>query len=194
MGLRRDEGAPTVPSVLPLLAAVALAAAPPTARPAEGTRARDPRDSRDSIDRRREDVAKEIAALGAKLRSEIEEHDVAAVLAHVPESGLRCGNRVIPRERVARDLRNEGSWVHGVVFGGSGFRPPRGTAASLAELFKSAREVALAVSFQADPRAGPEGRPCLEFRAKDVATPGAPLCFERQGKAWWLVESLYPCG
>jgi hypothetical protein len=190
IGLRRDASAPTVLSVLPLLAAVALAAAP-AARPAEGPRARD---SRDSIDRRREDVAKEIAALGTKLRSEIEKHDVAAVVARVPEAGLRCGDRVIPRERVARDLQNEGSWVHGIVFGGSGFRPPRGTAPSLADLFKSAREVALAVSFQADPRAGPEGRPCLEFRSKDLATPGSPLCFERQGKAWWLVESLYPCG
>lgn len=188
--MRRRAGAPTVLPVLSILAAMALAAAPPASRAAEGTRARD---SRDPVERRREDTVREIAALGTRLRGEIEKHDVQAVLAHVPEAGLRCGDRVIPRERVAHDLQNEASWVHGLVFGGSGFRPPRGTAASLADLFKSAREIAIAVSFEADPRAGPEGRPCLEFRSKDVATPGSPLCFERQGKSWWLVESLYPC-
>jgi hypothetical protein len=186
-GLPRGGAAPTVPGVLSLAAALLLAAAPAPSRPAEGR-------GREGVERRREAVAREIAALGAQLRRAIEKHDVAAFVARVPQDGLRCGDRVVPRARVERDLRNEGSWVHGVVFGGRGFTPPPGTAPSLAGLFRTAREVALAVSFQQDPRAGPEGRPCLEFRAKEIATPGPPLCFERRGDAWWLVESLYPCG
>ena len=167
---------------LPLLAVILLAAAPPAAggRP-EGIE-------------RREAIAREIMAVGAQIRREIEAHDVAALVARVPEDGLRCGSRAVPRERVARDLRNERSWVHGVVFGGPGYAPPAGTAASLAALFRSAKELALAVSFEPDRRAGPEGRPCLEFRSKESGTPGAPLCFERRGDRWWLAESLYPCG
>jgi hypothetical protein len=174
-------------SVSLLLAALLLAAGPAPARPAEGERAPE------ALERRREATAREIVALGTRIRREIERHDVPALVALVPQDGLRCGDRVVPRDRVARDLRNEGSWVHSVVFGGPAYRPPPRTAASLAELFRTAREVALVVSFHADPRAGPEGRPCLEFRSKDVATPSAPLCFERRGNAWWLAESLYPC-
>jgi hypothetical protein len=186
-GLRPGSASPTVPRVFPLLAALLLAAAPAGSRPAEGR-------AREGVERRREAVAREIGALGAEIRRAIERHDVAALVARVPPDGLRCGDRVVPRDRVARDLQNEGSWVHGVLFGGPGYGPPPGTAPSLAALFRAAREVALAVSFQQDPRAGPEGRPCLEFRAKELGTPGPPLCFERRGEAWWLAESLYPCG
>ncbi|HEY6003812.1 MAG TPA: hypothetical protein VIV57_13115 [Anaeromyxobacter sp.] len=176
--------------MFPLLAALLLAAAPAGSRPAESR----PAEGREGVERRREAVAREIAALGAQIRRAIEKHDVAALVARVPEDGLRCGDRVVPRARVERDLRNEGSWIHGVVFGGPGYGPPPGTAPSLAALFRTAREIALVVSFQQDARAGPEGRPCLEFRAKEVGTPGPPLCFERRGEAWWLAESLYPCG
>jgi hypothetical protein len=187
-GLRPSGVAPTVLRVFPLLAAFLLTASPARSHPAEGGGARE------AVERRREAVAREIAALGARIRRDIEHHDVSALVARVPQDGLRCGDRVVPRDRVARDLRNEGSWIHGVVFGGPGYSPPPGTAPSLAALFRAAREVALAVSFQQDARAGPEGRPCLEFRAKEVGTPGPPLCFERRGEAWWLVDCLYPCG
>lgn len=173
--------------MLPLLPAILLAAAPAASPAATGR-------SPDALERRREAIAKEILAIGTRIRGEIEAHDVAGLLARVPEEGLRCGDRTVPRAHVARDLRDERSWVHGVLFGGPGFRPPPGAAASLAALLRGGREVALAVFFETDPRAGPEGRPCLEFRSKDADTPGAPLCFERRGGRWWLVESLYPCG
>lgn len=173
--------------VLPLLPALLLAAAP-AASPAEAGRARD------AIERRREAIAKEILALGARIQRELEARDVAGLLARVPEEGLRCGDRTVPRAHVARDLRSERSWVHGVLFGGPGYRPPPGTAPSLAALLGTAREIALAVFFEPDARAGPEGRPCLEFRAKDAGTPGVPFCFERRGDRWWLAQSLYPCG
>jgi hypothetical protein len=172
----------------PIVAALLLAAAPPRARAAE------PSGAREGVERRREAVAREIAEIGNRIRREIERHDVAALLARVPEDGLRCGERVVPRDRVAHDLRSEASWIHGVVFGGPGYRPPPGTAPSLAALLRGAQEVALAISFQPDARAGPEGRPCLEFRSKELGTPGPPLCFERRGEAWKLTESLYPCG
>jgi hypothetical protein len=171
--------------VLGALAAVLLVAAP-----AAGPRER----GREDAEERRRSVAPEIIALGLEIRREIERHDVAALVARVPPDGLRCGDRLLPRERVARDLQNERSWIHGVLFGGAGYRPPPGTAPSLAALFRSAREIAVAVSFEPDARAGPEGRPCVEYRAKEAATPVAPLCFERRGRRWWLVESLYPCG
>jgi len=173
---------------VPLLLVVLLAAPAPAALPAEGG------GSREGIERRREAIAREIIAIGAQIRREIEGHDVAGLLARVPQEGLRCADRVVPRERVARDLLDERSWVHGVLFGGPGYGPPPGTAASLAALFRSAREVALAVSFEPDPRAGPDGRPCLAFRSRESGTPGSPLCFERRQDRWWLVESLYPCG
>ncbi len=101
---------------------------------------------------------------------------------------------MVPRARVEHDLRAPGSWLHGVLFGGSGYTPPRGAPGSLADLLARAREVAILVAFQADPRAGALGRPCLDFRARDMATPGVPFCFEQRGGRWWLTESLYPCG
>ncbi|HEY6099527.1 MAG TPA: hypothetical protein VIW03_08860 [Anaeromyxobacter sp.] len=150
--------------------------------------------SKEANERRREAIAREMVALATEIRRDIERGDAAALVARVPADGLRCGDRVVPRDRIARDLRSDRSWLHGVLFGGTGYAPPPGTFPSLAALFRSAQEVAVVVSFQPDPRAGPEGRPCLEFRSKASGTPGAPLCFERRGDRWWFAESLYPCG
>ncbi len=171
---------------LVLLLVVALAEAP--AVPAAAA------ESRDALDRRRDAIARELIVLGAEVRRAIERGDAAALVARVPRDGLRCAGRLVPRERVARDLLSERSWLHGVFFGGPGYAPRPGTAASLAALFRTHGEVAVVVSFDPDPRAGPTGRPCLDFRAKDSGTPGAPLCFERRGERWWFTESLYPCG
>jgi hypothetical protein len=148
----------------------------------------------EALDRRREAIAREILRVGAAVRREIERGDAAALVARVPADGLRCGARVVPRARVARDLADPASWLHGVFFGGPGFRPGPRSPPSLRELLRSERDVALAVSFQRDRRSGPVGLPCLEFRAKGATTPGAPLCFEERGGRWWLAESLYPCG
>ncbi len=169
-----------------LVPAVLLAALP--ASPVEGAQPRDP------VEHRRDAIARELIVLGAEVRREIERADAAALLARVPEEGLRCSGRLVPKERIARDLRSERSWLHGVFFGGPGYAPPPRTAASLAALFRTRRDVAVVVSFEPDPRAGPTGRPCLDFRAKGSGTPGAPLCFERRGERWWFTESLYPCG
>lgn len=145
-------------------------------------------------ERRRDEIAHEIVRLGTQLRREIVAGDARAVAARVPPDGLRCAGRVVPRARVARDLSTPGSWLHDTLFG-----PPRAHAAegappsSVAELLRTSAEVAIAVSFVNDPRATPVGRPCLEFRAKGVVTPGAPLCFEQRGGKWWFTESLYPC-
>ncbi len=161
----------------------ALAAdAPPADRPAS------------AVERRREAIARELLAVGAALQREIARGDAAAIAARIPAGGLRCGGRTVPKARVARDLAAPASWLHGVFFGGPGFAPGPGTAPSLAALLRSGRDVALVVSFRRDPQAGPTGRPCLELRAKELATPGAPLCFEERGGRWWLTESLYPCG
>jgi hypothetical protein len=100
---------------------------------------------------------------------------------------------VVPKARVARDLRDPRSWLHGVFFGGPGFTPSPGMAPSLRALLRDAPEVQALVAFRRDARAGPLGRPCLDFRIRDLATPGAPLCFEARDGAWWLTESLYPC-
>lgn len=171
-----------------LVPVLVLALAGPPALPALAAQARD------AIERRRDVIARELIRLGGQVRREIERGDAAALAARVPEDGLRCGGRIVPRERVARDLRSERSWLHGVLFGGPGYTPPPRTAASLAALFRAHREVAVVVSFEPDPRAGPTGRPCLDFRARESGTPGAPLCFERRGERWWFTESLYPCG
>ncbi|MGC4001059.1 MAG: hypothetical protein QM767_27795 [Anaeromyxobacter sp.] len=116
-----------------------------------------------------------------------------ALAARVPPDGLRCGGRVIPRQRVLRELRDPASWVHGVLLGGPGASAPAGQPASLRALFATAREVAVAVAFRGDPAAGPLGRPCLAYRAPGLVTPGAPLCFVRRGQEWLFTESLYPC-
>jgi hypothetical protein len=99
----------------------------------------------------------------------------------------------VPRAHVERDLRTPGTWLHDALFGGA-TPASAGVPRSLAKLLRSSPEVAMAVSFVKDPRAGEVGRPCLEFRARDVATTGAPFCFERRDGRWWLTESLYPCG
>lgn len=166
-------------------AAVLLLAA--LARPASAAQPAD-------LDQRRADVAKALVRLGADLKRQILAGDVDALVARVPPEGLRCGDRLVPRAKVARDLRASGSWLHGVFFGAPGAAASPVRPASLAAFLGGAREVAIVVSFRPDPRAGPIGRPCIDYRAKDVATPGAPLCFEQRDGRWWFTDSLYPCG
>jgi hypothetical protein len=175
-----------LPVFLPAALAAALSAAP--AAPAAPAAKPDP------LDAKREAVANEILRVGVELKRAIAAGDPAPLLARVPEGGLRCAGRVVPKARVAGDLANPRSWLHGVFFGGSGFAPPAGTATSLRALLRDAPELQGLVAFRRDERAGALGRPCLDFRARDLATPGAPLCFEARGGRWWLTESLYPCG
>ncbi len=147
-----------------------------------------------AIEKRREAIAKELVRVGAALRRDVERRDAKALLARIPDAGLRCGDRTVPKAHVARDLAAPDSWLHGVLFGGSGYAAPPGTAPSLAALLRGAREVAVVVSFVRDRRAGEVGRPCVDFRADGVGTPGVPTCFEERGGRWWIVDSLYPCG
>jgi hypothetical protein len=145
------------------------------------------------VEQRREEVARELVQLGQELRRAIVAGDTRAIAARVPEDGLRCAGRTVPRAKVLRDLGAPGSWLHETFFGRSGGTQAR-SPASLAELLRDVPDVVIAVSFTPDPRAGPLGRPCIDFRAKNVATPGAPLCFEQRAGRWWFTESLYPCG
>jgi len=145
-----------------------------------------------SIDHQRAEIADQMIRLGARIQHEVEAVNVAALVARVPADGLRCGGQVVPRSRVEHDLRSEGSWLHGVFFGGPGAPAPRGQPASLKAFFATAREIAVLVQFRADPRSA-VGVPCLDFRAKGTVTPGAPLCFESRAGQWWFTESLYPC-
>jgi hypothetical protein len=175
------------------LALALLVAAGGAARgaPAEARRAPAPAGA---LERRREAIARELVAVAGALRREVERGDVAALVARVPDAGLRCRGRSIPKARVARDLAARGSWLHGVFFGGPGYAPAAGVAPSLAALFAARAEVAVVVTFQPDARAGAAGRPCVDFRAEGIGTPGAPICFEERGGRWWVTESLYPCG
>ncbi len=148
----------------------------------------------DVLERRREAIAKDLMRVGVELRRDVERGDRAALLARVPDAGLRCGDRTVPKARVARDLASPDTWLHGVFFGGSGYAPPAGTAPSLQALLRGPGEVAIVVSFLRDRRAGEVGRPCLDFRVEGIVTPGVPFCFEERGRRWWIVDSLYPCG
>lgn len=164
----------------PALALLLAAGAP--ARPAAGAEAQ------------RAAIAQELVKLGAALQAEIEAGDAEAVAARVPEDGLRCGERVLPRARVLRDLRGPGTWLNGVLFGDPGAPAPRGEPASLRAFFAEAKEVAVLVAFARDPAAGAVGRPCLDFRARGLVNPARPFCFEKRKGRWWLTQSLYPCG
>ncbi len=174
-----------------IAAALALcaAAAPRPSAAAEPAPGKD-----EALERRREAIARELMPIGTELRRELGRGDAKGLLARVPEAGLRCGDRTVPKARVAKDLAAPDSWLHGVFFGGPGYAPPPGTAASVAALLRGPKEVAIVVSFERDPRAGALGLPCLDFRAEGVGTPGVPICFEQRGGRWWIVESLYPCG
>lgn len=172
-------GSVKVPALALLLAAAAGPAAGPGPEP---------------VERRRAEIARRLVQVGKEIEREILAADVAAIAARVPEGGLRCGSRVVPRARVERDLRSATSWLHGVFFGGPGYAPPPGSPASLAALLRSQGEIAIVVTFRSDERAGPAGMPCLDFRAERTATPGVPLCFEERGGRFWLANSLYPCG
>jgi hypothetical protein len=164
--------------------ALALAALLAAAPDAPATRA-------DPLDARREAHARRIVALGLDLRREILAGDVAAIAARVPAEGLRCGDRIVPRDRVLRDLRTPSSWVHRTLFGaGTASGPPP----SMREFFRRAGEVAVEVTYEPDPEAGPLGRACLRYRAPKLVAPVLPLCFVERRGAFWLVESLYPCG
>ena len=167
--------------LLPLLLVTALAAPAARAGPSP------------AVEQRREQVARELIRLGGELQRAIETKDVEALAARIPRGGLRCGARVVPRERVVSDLRSEGSWLHGVFFGGPGHVPSPRVARSLREFFREAREVAVLVAFRKDVGAGALGLPCIDYRAPGLGTPGAPLCFEKRAGRWWFTESLYPC-
>ena len=169
--------------------AIAAALAVLAALPA---RAEAPAD--DALEERREAIARDLVRVGAEIRREVERGDTAALLARVPDAGLRCGEHTVPKARVARDLASADTWLHGVFFGGPGYAPPAGTAPSLVALLRGSAEVAVVVSFVRDRRAGELGRPCLDFRVEGVGTPGVPICFEQRRGRWWIVESLYPCG
>lgn len=171
------------------LALLVLAGAATAAPAREAARGEPP-----AVERRRAAIAQELVRVAGAIRREVERGDVAALLARVPDAGLRCRGRLVPKARVARDLAAPESWLHGVFFGGPGHAPRAGAAPSLAALFRARAEVAVVVTFQPDPRAGAAGRPCIDFRAEGLATPGAPICFEERGGRWWVTESLYPCG
>lgn len=172
--------------MIALALALALAAGPGEAAvPPPATRAA----SKD--DARRARIANELLRLAATLQKELEAGDARALLARVPAAGLRCGGQVVPKPRVARDLGDPGSWLHRVLFGPPGDR--KGHPASLRAFLAAAPEVAVFVTFRRDEQAGPLGLPCFEYRARDLETPGAPLCFDRAGGRWWFAESLYPC-
>lgn len=168
--------------LLPLLVVAALAA------PVAAAAAPAP-----SVERRRDEIARELIRLGGELQRAIEREDVAALVARVPPEGLRCAERVVPRERVERELRSERSWLHGVFFGGPGHVPSPKVSRSLREFFREAREVAVLVAFRRYAAAGAVGLPCLDYRAPGLGTPGVPLCFEKRAGRWWFTESLYPC-
>jgi hypothetical protein len=191
-------------AVLALAVAAAPGAAPPRApspppapRPAPppgpGQKGAAP-GADDPLERRRAAVADELVRVGARLQREIQAGDVDALLARIPAEGLACGGRIVPRARVERDLRDPASWLHGVVLGDGTLAAAGAPPSSLRAFFARAPEVAVLVAFRRDPRAGPVGRPCVDFRAKELPTPGVPFCFESREGRWWLTESLYPCG
>lgn len=148
--------------------------------------------SKEVLEERRAGIAREILKIAGHIQREIEAGDASALLERVPPDGLRCGGQVVPRERVEHDLRTPDSWLHAVLFGGKAASAPPGQPASLRELFAAAKEIQVVVAFRADPRSE-VGLPCIDYRARDTITPGAPLCFERRDGRWWFTESLYPC-
>jgi hypothetical protein len=181
--------------VVPALVAAALAAAVGAAAAPTPTPSHDaPGQAADALEPRRAEVARELLRVGEELRRELLAGDDRAIAARIPADGLRCAGRLLPRARVQRDLATPGSWLHDTLLGGGGVRAAGAPPVSVAEMLRASPEVAMAVSFVNDPRALPLGRPCLEFRGKDVQGPVAPFCFERRDGRWWLTESLYPCG
>ena len=186
----REVPAPVVSAIAAL--ALAASTAGPAAHPPAGSGKAPALPESTPLERRRTALAKDLLQVAVQVKREIERGDVGALLARVPPEGLRCGGRLVPRERVEHDLRDPGSWLHGVLFGGPGATAEPGQPASLRALFAGAEEVAVLVSFREDPRA-PEGLPCFDYQAKGRVTPGAPLCFEPRGGRYWFSESLYPC-
>jgi hypothetical protein len=167
----------------PLLVALTLSAPAAPAAPAPDAKA----------ERRRAEIAKQILQLAGQLQRDIEAGNVAALVARVPATGLRCAGARVPRAHVEQDLRSEGTWLHGVIFGGPGVNPPGpDQPASLKALFATAKEIAVVVEFRED-SSSEVGMPCFDYHARDTITPGAPFCFEWRSGKWWFTESLYPC-
>ncbi len=171
------------PAALALALALAAGPAPAGAQAEPG---------KGELEARRAALAREVIRLAPLLQKEIEAGNAKALLARVPAEGLRCAGRIVPRARVEHDLRTEGAWLHAVLFGGPGAPAVPGQPASLQAFFATAREIQVVVAFREDPRS-PVGLPCLDFRARDTVTPGAPFCFEQRGGRWWFTQSLYPC-
>jgi hypothetical protein len=143
----------------------------------------------DPLDTRREEIARQVLRIGAELQRQLAAGSTAGILARVPDTGMLCGDRLVPRARIARDLQGPGSWLHDTLLGG----PASGGAESLRAFLAASRDVRIAVAFRRDARAGPIGRPCFSFVVPERRMPGVPFCFEVRGARWWLTQSLYPC-
>lgn len=143
----------------------------------------------DPLDPRREEIARQMLRIGDQLQRQLAAGSTAGILERVPDTGMLCGDRLVPRARIARDLQGPGNWLHDTLLGG----PASGGSESLRAFLAASKEVRIAVAFRRDARAGPVGRPCFSYVVPERRMPGVPFCFEARGTRWWLTQSLYPC-
>ena len=141
-----------------------------------------------SLGERRTELAKEALNVAGRVERAIERGDTALILSLVPKEGLSCGDRLIPKAHVARDLTSEGTWLHRTLFGDQG----AAASSSLRAFFQGAKEVVVLVGFREDPRQE-AGMPCFEYESREKKAPGAPFCLLKRDGKWWLSDCLYPC-
>jgi hypothetical protein len=135
------------------------------------------------------EAERQVAALALAVQKAARAEDAEAILALVHRDGVPCGNRLIPRDRFAADLRAAGTPVHDFFFGAGGDGHGRRTPPmSLEELLGQGKRIKVVVHFtEVEVAKFTWERPCVLFRVE--GEPYAPkVCFTLRDGHWFLAE------
>lgn len=141
-------------------------------------------------------IVEELSNVGARITDALRRRDINDVLEYVASYGISCGDLVIPRDRVVRELATRGTRPNAYLFDAAAFEAKYRSvvaAVSLAQVVESNRRVEMRVVFSPGVKGKDLGSPCIEFGPSGLAS--RPwLCFikDKKGK-WVLIDSLYDC-
>ncbi len=140
-------------AVLPMLAAVLLAAEP----------------QRSVAPLHQKEAERQVVSLALALQKAARAGDAEALLAMVDDAGVPCAGGTISRERFAADLRTPGTRIHEFFLGNGQARAgtPAAPHPSLRQLFGERRNVRIVVRFtEVEVAKLSWERPCVVFRVE----------------------------
>jgi hypothetical protein len=142
-----------------------------------------------------EDAAAQwLRAAALHVRLAVVSGDAETILSYVDETGIACVDVVIEKARVARDLRDQESWLHAYLFSAEAFEAKHKDShpVALGRFFREVADAEPVVSFSTSDASGDIASGCVHFRSSRFEF-SPELCFFRKNGDWWLTKSLYNC-